>query len=284
MKKCDTKMGFKWMIPLLATALLVTCPSIAEAIAEVPAPREGDGHVVATDELAIQIRGTVISNTDQNGLPGVTVVEKGTNNGTVTDLNGEYTLEVTGASSVLVFSYVGFESQEATVGTRTEINVSLVESIDTMNEVVVTALGIEREQRSLGYDVANVRGEDLTQVSQENVLSSLAGRVPGLTINQTSGAGSSMSVIIRGATSLTTDNQPLFVVDGVPMSNSLNNIQERGDGNQVDYGNAISDINPDDIESISVLKGPSAAALYGTRAGNGVVIITTKSGSKSKNL
>ena len=284
MKKCDTKMRFRWMIPLLMAALFVTGPSIAEAIAEVPAPMNSDGHVAATDELAIQIRGIVTSDTDQTGLPGVTVVEKGTNNGTVTNLNGEYSLEVTNSNSVLVFSYVGFVSQEITVGSRTEINVSMVESIDTMSEVVVTALGIEREQRSLGYDVANVKGEDLTQVSQENVLSSLAGRVPGLTINQTSGAGSSMSVIIRGATSLTTDNQPLFVVDGVPMSNSLNNIQERGDGNQVDYGNAISDINPDDIESISVLKGPSAAALYGTRAGNGVVIITTKSGSKSKNL
>lgn len=283
MKKCDTKMRFKWMIPLLTAGLLITGPSIAAATA-VAAAVDADPAMRPADGIAIQIRGTVTSETDQAALPGVTVVEKGTNNGTVTDLNGQYSLEVSDANAVLVFSYVGFVSQEITVGSRTEINVSLAESIDTMNEVVVTALGIEREQRSLGYDVANVRGEDLTQVSQENVLSSLAGRVPGLTINQTSGAGSSMSVIIRGATSLTTDNQPLFVVDGVPMSNSLNNIQERGDGNQVDYGNAISDINPDDIESISVLKGPSAAALYGTRAGNGVVIITTKSGSKSKNL
>lgn len=276
-------MRFKWMIPLLTAGLLITGPSIAAATA-VAAAVDADPAMRPADGIAIQIRGTVTSETDQAALPGVTVVEKGTNNGTVTDLNGQYSLEVSDANAVLVFSYVGFVSQEITVGSRTEINVSLAESIDTMNEVVVTALGIEREQRSLGYDVANVRGEDLTQVSQENVLSSLAGRVPGLTINQTSGAGSSMSVIIRGATSLTTDNQPLFVVDGVPMSNSLNNIQERGDGNQVDYGNAISDINPDDIESISVLKGPSAAALYGTRAGNGVVIITTKSGSKSKNL
>lgn len=283
MKKCDTKMRFKWMIPLLTAGLIITGPSIAAATA-VAAAVDADPAMRPADGIAIQIRGTVTSETDQAALPGVTVVEKGTNNGTVTDLNGQYSLEVSDANAILVFSYVGFVSQEITVGSRTEINVSLAESIDTMNEVVVTALGIEREQRSLGYDVANVRGEDLTQVSQENVLSSLAGRVPGLTINQTSGAGSSMSVIIRGATSLTTDNQPLFVVDGVPMSNSLNNIQERGDGNQVDYGNAISDINPDDIESISVLKGPSAAALYGTRAGNGVVIITTKSGSKSKNL
>lgn len=286
MKKCDTKMRFKWMIPLLTAALLVTGTSIAEATNDLAIPAGADpaDGAKTSDELAIQVRGRVVSESDGTGLPGVTVMEKGTNNGTVTNLNGEYTLEVTGTSSVLIFSYVGFVTQEITVGSKTEIDISMVESIDTIDEVVVTALGIEREQRSLGYDVANVRGEDLTQVSQENLLSSLAGRVPGLTINQTSGAGSSMSVIIRGATSLTTDNQPLFVVDGVPMSNSLNNIQERGDGNQVDYGNAISDINPDDIESISVLKGPSAAALYGTRAGNGVVIITTKSGAKSKNL
>ncbi|MEX2232049.1 MAG: SusC/RagA family TonB-linked outer membrane protein, partial [Cyclobacteriaceae bacterium] len=129
-----------------------------------------------------------------------------------------------------------------------------------------------------------VEGEDLRQVSQESVLSSLAGRVPGVTINQTSGPGSSISVIIRGAKSLTTDNQPLFVVDGVPMANTLNNVAQNGDGNEVDYGNAISDINPDDIESVNILKGPSAAALYGTRAGNGVVIITTKSGAKKKAL
>src|SRR5690606_8887748 len=286
MKKCDTKMRFKWMIPLLTAALLVTGTSIAEATNDLAIPAGADpaDGAKTSDELAIQVRGRVVSESDGIGLPGVTVMEKGTNNGTVTNLNGEYTLEVTGTSSVLIFSYVGFVTQEITVGSKTEIDISMVESIDTIDEVVVTALGIEREQRSLGYDVANVRGEDLTQVSQENLLSSLAGRVPGLTINQTSGAGSSMSVIIRGATSLTTDNQPLFVVDGVPMSNSLNNIQERGDGNQVDYGNAISDINPDDIASISVLKGPSAAALYGTRAGNGVIIITTKSGSASKNI
>jgi len=276
MKKCHTKFKIKWLIPLLAVVFMAPANTWAESGAKINQLHES--------ELAIPIRGRVVSEGDNTGLPGVTVVEKGTNNGTVTNLNGEYALEVANANSILVFSYVGFVSQEITVGSRNEINVSLAESVDTMNEVVVTALGIEREQRSLGYDVANVRGEELTQVSQENLLSSLAGRVPGLTINQTSGAGSSMSVIIRGATSLTTDNQPLFVVDGVPMSNSLNNIQERGDGNQVDYGNAISDINPDDIASISVLKGPSAAALYGTRAGNGVIIITTKSGSASKNI
>lgn len=279
----------KWIIPLLTVVFLAvgakkTTAEVYPHRTEATDPYEKERTLTNGLDLLIQIRGRVVAESDQSGLPGVTVVEKGTTNGTVTNLNGEFSLDVSDANSILVFSYVGFISQEITVGAKAEVNVSLAESVDTMSEVVVTALGIERDQRSLGYDVANVKGEDLTQVSQENMLSSLAGRVPGLTINQTGGAGSSVSVIIRGATSLTTDNQPLFVVDGVPMSNSLNNIQERGDGNQVDYGNAISDINPDDIESISVLKGPSAAALYGTRAGNGVVIITTKGGSKSKNL
>jgi TonB-linked SusC/RagA family outer membrane protein len=216
------------------------------------------------------------------GLPGVNVLEKGTSNGTITDVSGNFSLEVAGSSSVLVFSSIGYQTREVPVGDQQTFNISLQTDTRELSEVVVTALGIEREERSLGYDVANVEGEELRQVSQESVLSSLSARVPGVQINQTSGPGSSISVIIRGATSLTTDNQPLFVVDGVPMNNSLNNISENGSGNQVDYGNAISDINPDDIESINVLKGPSAAALYGTRAGNGVIIITTKSGAKNQ--
>ena len=232
----------------------------------------------------IRISGRVISSEDNSGLPGVNVVEKGTTNGTVTDIEGNFTLQVPGPESVIVMSSVGFNTQEITVGNRSVIDVSMVPDIQSLQEVVVTALGIERETRSLGYDVGKVDGQQLTQVSQDNVLNSMAGRVAGVTINQTGAAGSTVSVVIRGATSLTTDNQPLFVIDGVPMSNSLNNVSQNGDGNQVDYGNAISDLSPDDIESMTVLKGPSAAALYGTRAGNGVIIITTKSGKKSKDL
>jgi TonB-linked SusC/RagA family outer membrane protein len=216
------------------------------------------------------------------GLPGVNIVEKGTTNGTVSDIDGNYTLEVPGSESVLVFSSVGFMTEEIVVGNRATIDLAMNADVQALNEIVVTALGIEREQRSLGYDVGNVEGGELREVAQDNVLNSLAGRVAGVAINQTSGPGSTVSVIIRGQTSLTTDNQPLFVVDGVFMNNSLNNVSQNGDGNQVDYGNAISDLNPDDIESMTVLKGPSAAALYGTRAGNGVIIITTKSGSKGK--
>ncbi len=221
---------------------------------------------------------------DESGEPliGASVVIEGTTSGTTSDIDGTYSLSGLSPESVLIFSYTGMTALTETVGTRSVVDVILKSAY--LEEIVVTALGIEREERSLGYSVGSVSGEELNDVSQENVLSSLSGRVPGVTINQTSGPGSSMSIIIRGATSLTTDNQPLFVVDGVPMSNSLNNVVEQGSGNQVDYGNAISDISPDDIEDISVLKGPSAAALYGTRAGNGVIIITTKSGSRSKSL
>ncbi len=242
----------------------------------------GSAHAIPFQE--IRVAGQVTSSEDGQGIPGVNIVVKGTQTGTITDVDGRYTLSVPGNNAVLVFSSIGFEAQEVALSGRTSVNIALEPSVSRLDEVVVTALGIEREERSLGYHVANVDGEDLRNVPTENVLNSLAGRVAGVTINQTSGPGSSVSVIIRGATSLTTDNQPLFVVDGVPMSNGLNNISQRGDGNQVDYGNAISDISPDDIASINILKGPSAAALYGTRAGNGVVIITTKSGASKKAL
>ncbi len=164
------------------------------------------------------------------------------------------------------------------------IDVTMDESIESLDEVVVTALGIKREEKSLGYSVGTVAGEELSRVVQENVLNSMAGKVTGVQINQTGGAGSTVSMIIRGATSMSTDNQPLFVVDGVPMSSSINNVGGFGNDNRVDYGNAISDLDPESIESVSILKGPSAAALYGTRAGNGVVLITTKKATQKKGM
>ncbi|GAA4469108.1 SusC/RagA family TonB-linked outer membrane protein [Nibrella saemangeumensis] len=228
------------------------------------------------------ISGKVTGSRDGVPMPGVNVILKGTQMGSTTDISGDYTVEVRGDNPVLVFSYIGFTSQEVAVGNRNTVNVSLEESVSTLQEAVVTALGIKREKRALGYAVSEVQGKDIVNVAQENVLNALSARVPGVTINQTSGVGSSVSVIIRGATSLTTDNQPLFVIDGVPVANSLNNLRQMGDRNNVDYGNAISDLNPEDIETISVLKGPSAAALYGSRAGNGVILITTKKGKKGR--
>ena len=231
---------------------------------------------------AFTVRGQV---SDANGaLSGVSVTEKGTNNGTTTNEAGNYYLNVSGPNAVLVFSYVGYATREVNVAGQSVINLTLEDNSRGLEGVVVTALGIKREEKALGYSVGKLDGKDLTKVTHENVLTALAGRVPGVAISQAGGAGSSVSMIIRGATSLTGDNQPLFVVDGVPVANSFRNIGGFGDRVTVDFGNAISSLNPEDIASITILKGPSAAALYGSRAGSGVVVITTKSGRKSQGL
>ncbi len=222
-----------------------------------------------------QVTGTVILSEDGSALPGVSILIKGTTQGVSTDFDGNYSIEVP-ANAVLIFSYVGDTTQEIAVNGRNVINVSMEPDSEALEEVVVTALGIKREEKSLGYSVEKIKAEELTRVVHENVLNSMAGKVSGVAINSTGGTGSSVSMVIRGATSLSTDNQPLFVVDGVPMANTVNNVGGFGDDNRVDYGNAISDLDPESIESVTILKGPSAAALYGTRAGNGVVLITTK--------
>ncbi len=226
----------------------------------------------------------VVTSSEGEVLPGATVLAKGTANGVLTDSDGKYNITLPSSQSVLVFSFVGMQNQEVAVNGKSTVNVILASVNIGVDEVVVTALGISREKKSLGYSVAEVSGESLQKVAQENVLNSLAGKVAGVSINSTGGPGSSVSMIIRGASSLTSDNQPLFVVDGIPMNNSLNNVVQMGGDNKADYGNAISDLNPEDIQSVSVLKGPSAAALYGSRAGNGVVLITTKTGKKKKGL
>jgi len=219
-------------------------------------------------------------------LPGVNIVLKGTTQGTITDIDGNYTIEVPGEDAILHFSYIGMQDQDVPVKGKSVIDVTMSASAIAVSEVVVTGLGIKREEKSLGYSVGKVKGEDLNNVAQDNVLNSLTGKVSGVSINSTgSSPGSSVSMVIRGASSLAGDNQPLFVIDGVPVNNGLSgNISQMGDRNVVDYGNAISDLNAADIESVSVLKGPSAAALYGSRAGNGVVLITTKKGKRDENV
>ena len=211
-------------------------------------------------------------------LPGVTVIEKGTTRGVITNANGKYTIVPGSPQSVLVFSFVGMEKQEIPVNGKSVIDVTLSAESIGVDEVVVTALGIKREKKALGYSVGEVKGDDLTETGQSSVLNALAGKVAGVRINQMDGtSGGTVNMIIRGAKSLNNDNQPLFVVDGIPMKNQRNNSFKGAD-----FGNAISDINPEDIESVSVLKGASAAALYGSRAGNGVVLITTRTGAKGR--
>ncbi len=230
------------------------------------------------------ITGKITASSDGTGIPGVNIQVKGSQKGTSSNASGTYSLEVSGASPVLSITSIGFDAQEIKVGNRNVVDVVMTSSTQELNEVVVTALGIKREEKSLGYSVGKVSGKDLNRVITENVLNGLSGKLAGVSINATGATGSSVSMIIRGAKSLSNDNQPLFVIDGVPVINTLNNIGQVGNDNRVDYGNAISDLNPDNIESVSVLKGPSAAALYGSRAGNGVVLITTKTGAKSNRM
>ncbi|MGV8096686.1 MAG: SusC/RagA family TonB-linked outer membrane protein [Mangrovibacterium sp.] len=231
--------------------------------------------VSKAEQQTSRVTGTVTSATDGMPLPGLSVSVKGTTIGTVTNTDGKYMLDVP-SNATLIFSFVGFSTREIEVQGRNVIDVVMEESVKALEEVIVTALGIRREEKSLGYSVGKIASEEISKVVHENVLTSMAGKVTGVAISSTGGTGSTVNMIIRGATSMSTDNQPLFVIDGVPMRSTVDNVGGFGNNNRVDYGNAISDIDPESIESVSILKGPSAAALYGTRAGNGVVLITTK--------
>jgi TonB-linked SusC/RagA family outer membrane protein len=239
-----------------------------------------------------QVTGTVFEPDGATPIFGATVVLKGTTTGTSTDSRGAYSIRVSGASAVLEFQFLGYVKQEITVGDRSVINVTLQEEAIEVSAVVVTALGLTREEKSLGYAVSKVGSEELTNVVATNWLSGMAGKVAGLTFNGAStGPISSMRVTLRGDASLKYgSNEALFVIDGVPVrsgttaTSSSSSYTNSGSDFPVDYGNGASDFNPEDIESVSVLKGPAATALYGSRAANGAVIITTKSGRKSKGI
>ncbi len=206
-------------------------------------------------------------------LIGASVLVKGTTVGTITDFDGNYTIEAN-IGDELEFSYMGYSSQTIQV-TGNTINVTMTENTEVLSEVVVTAMGIKRDRKALGYEVGEVKGEDLTKAKEVNVANSLAGRVAGLVVQETAGGASgSTRVVLRGATEMTGNNQPLYVIDGVPMDNT--SYGQAGTEGGYDLGDGISSINPDDIETMSVLKGPAAAALYGSRASHGVILITTK--------
>lgn len=225
--------------------------------------------------------------TDAKGspLPGVTIIVEGTRQGTSTDANGAYSIAAPDTAS-LVFSSIGFVTQTIAVRDQRVVDVTLSENTQQLGEVVVTALNVARERKTLGYSVTEVKGETLTQARETNVANSLVGKVAGLNVNSTSGgAGSSSNVIIRGVSSLNQTNQPLYVINGVPVESqpSISNTGGQYD-NAPDLGDAISNINPDDIESISVLKGAAASALYGYRAKAGVILITTKSAKNNEGI
>jgi TonB-linked SusC/RagA family outer membrane protein len=229
------------------------------------------------------VSGTVTDASNGEGLPSVSVRVKGTNNAAVTNFDGKYSITA-GQNAVLVFSALGYSSQEVTASGAV-VNVSLSESTSKLDEVVVTALGITRDKKTVGYAVQEVGGAEVTKVKDANFMASLSGKVAGVTIRQSGTMGGSSNVVVRGYKSLTGNNQALFVVDGIPISNDAYNTgnQRTGRGGY-DYGNAAMDVNPEDIDKITILKGAAATALYGSRAANGVVLITTKKGTARKGL
>jgi len=227
-----------------------------------------------------KITGVVTFKADAQRVPGAVVTVKGTNKGTQTDADGKYAISAS-EGDTLHFSYIGYKGEDVLVGATRSINIALESVESSLKEVVVTALGISREKRSLGYSVQELKSRDITEARETNLVNALSGKIAGVNITSSQGDMGSSRIVIRGETSIAGNNQPLFVLDGIPVDNSQLGV---GVANARDFPNAISDLNPDDIESVSVLKGPNAAALYGSRAANGVLVLKTKTGRGAKGL
>ena len=262
---------------LWCAVLLTYSDAMASSYAEIDSTQNKNHIINFQNDLQTTVSGKI---KDEFGEPflGVTIIEKGTINGTTTDFDGNYSINVTGPNSVLVFSFVGYKSQEITVGQQSTINISLETDVTSLNEVVVTGLGIKKDSKKLGYSVTSVQTEELTKTRTVNPMESLEGKVAGLNITPpSSGAGGSMKIRLRGQAAFAGgSNSPLFVINGLPIDQGARGADGRGSSR--DLGDNLQNINPDDIESMTVLKGATAAAIYGARAANGAVIITTKSG------
>ncbi len=228
------------------------------------------------------ISGTIISADDKKPIPGVQVVVEGTTVGTVTNLDGFYELTVPASAKRLVFSFIGMVSQVIEIGTQTTIDVTMATDLLNLEGVTVTALGISREKKSLGYATQELSGDEINQVKSSNFISTLSGKAAGVQVKSFGNMGGSTNILIRGSASLTGNNQALIVIDNVPVNNDNTNARDQIRGRAgYDFGNAATDINPNDIESMTVLKGAAATALYGSRAANGAIIITTKKGTQT---
>lgn len=229
----------------------------------------------------VTVSGVVTSSEDGLPMPGVSIIVVGTTKGTSTDFDGNFSIDASKGDK-LEFNFIGYSNKMITVSKSIE-NVVMMPDTKALSEIVVTALGISREKKSLGYSVQEVSGSELNKAKAENVVNSISGKVAGVQIKTSTNMGGSSSIVIRGSSSLTGDNQALFVIDGVPVNNNTNNDAGQTTGRAgFDYGNPVSDLNPDDIESMNVLKGAAATALYGSRAANGVILITTKKGTNSE--
>ncbi|UZO81316.1 SusC/RagA family TonB-linked outer membrane protein [Aquimarina sp. ERC-38] len=258
--------------------------------------------IIQPAQKKIMVTGQITDQESGDYLIGATVQIKGTNTGTTSDFDGKFNIEVM-PDAILLISYLGYENKEVQVTSEAPLTIEMNMSANTIEDVVVTALNIKRAEKTIGYATQQIGGEALEEANETNLISTLSGKVAGVQITNTSGAvGSSSSIVLRGYNSISGNNQPLFVIDGMPISNEVHQTSRAfggpanpnqssflGEGidggeQQVDYGNAAGEINPADIESIQILKGANAAALYGSRAANGVILITTKSGSSKKGI
>ncbi|WP_143307567.1 SusC/RagA family TonB-linked outer membrane protein [Chitinophaga vietnamensis] len=224
----------------------------------------------------VRVSGVVTSRSDAQRIPGAVIQVKGTSRGTQTDVDGKYSISAQ-ANDTLQVSSIGFQTALVAVGNSRALNISLENNESKLQEVVVTALGISREKKSLGYAVQELKSKDISEARETNLVNALSGKIAGVQVTNSQGNLGSSRIVIRGETSIAGNNQPLFVVDGIPVDNS-----QLGIGSGRDFANAIADINADDIASLSVLKGPNAAALYGSRASNGVILIKTKTGKDTR--
>jgi TonB-linked SusC/RagA family outer membrane protein len=247
--------------------------------------------ILTSGELWAQERtvtGRVTSAEDATALPGVNVVVKGTTNGTVTDGSGNFTLMVPSSGAILVFSFIGQKSQEIEVGARSVIDLAMEQDAQQLTEVVVTALGTKQNAREVTYSNQTVTNADLLSSPNKNALEALRGKAAGVKITTGSGSvGASSRIVLRGEASLTGNNNALIVVDGIPIDNSSSvggdkNVNAAGENGYSDYGNRFNDLDPNNIESVTILKGPAATSVYGSRAASGVLLITTKKGTKGK--
>jgi len=230
-----------------------------------------------------KVEGKITSASDDSPVAFANIVTIPSMNGSSSDFDGNFSFTITTRDRQMVISAIGYKQDTVNISSEF-MNIKLIAEALNLDEVVVTALGIEREKKSLGYAMTEVKSEDLVKSNDVSVVNKLSGKVAGLQITATNGgAGTSSRIILRGNNSITGDNQALIVVDGVPINNSTNSNSGDEWGGR-DYGNGVSDINPDDIESISVLKGASASALYGSQAMDGVILITTKKGKAGKRL
>ncbi len=226
------------------------------------------------------ITGRVTSSQDNLSIPGVSVVVVGTTNGTSTDIDGNFSISVSAAAKTLRFSGIGMKTKDVALTASNSVDVLMDPDILRLDEVVVTALGVKREEKSLGYATQTVRGEDVTLAKETNFINALQGKVAGVSITGSSNIGGSSRILLRGVRSISYENQPLFIVDGIPINNSnFATLDQARGAKGYDFGNAAQDINPEDIENVTILKGSSASALYGAQGANGVIIITTKRGT-----